>query len=105
MMRKIRLMIFFLIPAAIMSVKFCLADQIVKVAFGNTLSPWVIPESDSGIAVDIIKECLEPAGYKIENIYVPYARRITAYQNGEVDAASDINAKIMAEFPGREQGK
>jgi len=67
----------------------------LKVAFGNALPPWVIPESESGIVVDIISESLKPVGYEITNVYYPYARRIISYRQGLVDVVSDINPEVI----------
>lgn len=60
-------------------------------AFGNTLAPWVMSETHSGILIDIVKQALEPLGYEIEPFYYPYARRIRAFRQKEVDAVCDIN--------------
>jgi polar amino acid transport system substrate-binding protein len=67
----------------------------LKVAFGNTLAPWVISDNHSGIIIDIIKQALEPLGYEIENIYLPYARRLKSYHLGLVDVVSDINTNTI----------
>jgi polar amino acid transport system substrate-binding protein len=71
------------------------AQKTIKVAFGNALAPWVFPQDNNGIIVDIISEALRPLGYKIEYIYVPYARRINSYKSGIVDVASDMNIKTV----------
>ncbi len=89
----ITIIIFFLI----ISSQPCFADQILKIAFGDALPPWVIPETDTGIIVDIIKETLDPAGYIIKPVYVPYARRLISYKYGDLDAVCDINPKIMTD--------
>ncbi|QBG37332.1 transporter substrate-binding domain-containing protein [Litorilituus sediminis] len=68
----------------------CLAEKI-SVAFGNTLAPWVMSESQSGILLDIVKQALEPLGYKVKPYYYPYARRINAFRQKEVDVVCDIN--------------
>ena len=81
-----------------MSPQFCFAEQTLKIAFGNALPPWVLPETDSGIVVDLIKETLEPAGYNINCVYFPYARRLKAYEHGQVDVVSDVNSKIMQDL-------
>jgi polar amino acid transport system substrate-binding protein len=67
------------------------AQKVIKVAFGDALAPWVFPRENNGIIVDIITEALKPLGYTIENIYVPYARRINSYKSGIVDISSDMN--------------
>jgi polar amino acid transport system substrate-binding protein len=67
----------------------------LKVAFGNALAPWVMPETNNGIILDIISEALEPLGYEIEPIYYPYARRIKSFKLGLVDVSSDINLNTI----------
>ncbi|MFH1157004.1 MAG: transporter substrate-binding domain-containing protein [Pseudomonadota bacterium] len=73
------------------------SEQTLKIAFGNALHPWVIPETNSGILIDIIKETLEPAGYTIEPVYVPYERRLTTYKQGKVDGVCDINPQLISD--------
>lgn len=70
----------------------CSAEKLV-VAFGNTLAPWVMAESDKGILIELISQAMEPLGYEIEKVYYPYARRITSYQAKIVDVVCDINHK------------
>ena len=67
----------------------------IKVAFGNALAPWIMPETNSGIILDIIRESLEPVGYTIEPIYYPYARRVKSFKQGLVDATSDMNLNTI----------
>ena len=67
----------------------------IKVAFGNALAPWVMPETESGILVDLISETLGPEGYDVKNVYLPYARRILSYRQGLVDVVSDVNPKVI----------
>lgn len=67
------------------------ATKTLKIAFGDALAPWVIPAENRGIIVDIITEALTPLGYKINNSYVPYARRIHSYKSNIVDISSDMN--------------
>ena len=80
----------------IVSPAYC--EKTLTVAFGNALAPWVFPETNSGIVVELISLALEPLGYKIIPVYIPYARRINSYKSGLVDVASDMNSNtIMAE--------
>lgn len=69
----------------------------ITVGFGNALAPWVIPETNSGILIDIITEALEPIGYELVPIYYPYLRRITEYQKGFVDVTCDIKTSTISE--------
>ena len=68
----------------------CFAEKIT-VAYGDTLAPWVMAETDSGILVDLVAAALTPLGYEIENVYYPYARRIESYKTHLVDVVCDIN--------------
>lgn len=89
-MIKIVLIVFVLISACKLQ-----AQETLKVAFGNRLAPWVIPETDNGIIKDIITDALEPLDYKIEAEYLPYARRLKAFNSGLVDVVSDINLNTI----------
>jgi polar amino acid transport system substrate-binding protein len=71
------------------------SSEKITVAFGDALAPWVMPDTNNGILIDIITEALEPAGYEIVPIYYPYLRRITEYRNGFVDVTCDINVNTM----------
>jgi len=90
-MHRLALVFFILICACQLQ-----AQETLKVAFGDRLAPWVIPETDNGIIIDLISVALEPLGYKIEAEYLPYARRLKAYHLGLVDAVSDINPNTIA---------
>lgn len=71
------------------------SSETIRVAFGDALAPWVMPETHDGIVLDILTEALEPAGYEIVPIYYPYLRRITEYKNGFVDVACDMNENTI----------
>lgn len=75
-----------LIPSA----GFC--QKILTVAYGNALAPWVIPADNNGILIELMTAAMEPVGYKIEPVYLPYLRRINSYKQNLVDVASDINS-------------
>ncbi|TYK67056.1 substrate-binding periplasmic protein [Colwellia echini] len=70
-------------------------EKTLKIAFGDALAPWVSPASNNGIIVDIFTQALNPSGYTIENIYLPYARRVNAYKSGEADVSSDMNIRTI----------
>lgn len=95
MKKRTGMMIIVTLFLLMITVQPCFAEQTLKVAFGDALPPWVIPETDNGILIDIIREALEPAGYKIEPVYVPYARRLITYKDGRADAVCDMNSKVV----------
>ena len=74
-----------------------IAQQKITVALGDALAPWVMPKTNSGIIISLIKEALEPEGYEVKTLYYPYARRINAFRLGHVDAVGDINLKTFEE--------
>lgn len=76
---------------------FCNAEQTVKIALGDSLPPWVIQETDNGIILDILRAALEPEGYVLEPVYVPYARRLISYEQKKADVVCDINRSIIDE--------
>ena len=63
----------------------------LTVGFAETRAPWVMPESNNGILIELISEAMEPLGYEIKEVYYPYARRIKSYQTSKLDVISDIN--------------
>jgi polar amino acid transport system substrate-binding protein len=75
---------------------FSQSKEIVA-SFGESLPPWVIEDGPTGVLVDLLQDCLEPSGYKLEPRTLPYARRIAEYQTGQVSVVTDINEKTIAE--------
>ena len=73
-----------------------LASTELKIAFGNSLPPWVFPDQDNGILVDIARASLQNTGYQMRPVYYPYARRIKAYKNGQVDVVTDMTPLVVA---------
>ncbi len=70
----------------------CLAGpKELTVAVGLALPPYNIPETDSGIEMDIVREALKIKGYAVKSKYVPFARVRRELMNREVDAALTIN--------------
>jgi polar amino acid transport system substrate-binding protein len=75
----------------------CFAYQKITVAFGDALAPWVMPKTNNGIIISLIKEALEPAGYEVDTLYYPYARRIKSFRLKHVDAVCDMNMMTVKE--------
>lgn len=57
----------------------------VRVAFGEKLPPFIIPETNSGIELDIMKEALAFKGHKLVPIYLPMGRISLAFKSKTVD--------------------
>lgn len=79
----------------LLSAEAGIAKEQLRIAFGGSMPPWVLPETNRGIIIDILEEALSPLGYEIEHIYLPYARRIKSYRQGIVDGVSDMNGNTL----------
>jgi len=82
-----------LIAALLLSpiVNASITEQTLVVGFGEKLPPFVFPDSNSGLTVDIITAALTPLGYTIESRYYPYTRRVKEYKKGNIDVVADLN--------------
>jgi polar amino acid transport system substrate-binding protein len=63
----------------------------LTMAVGLALPPYNIPETDSGIEMDIVREALKIKGYAVKAKYVPFARVRKELMDREVDGALTIN--------------
>lgn len=63
----------------------------LTLAVGLTIPPYNIPETNSGIELDIVREALKAKGYSIKPKYVPFARRNLELSNREADGVLTIN--------------
>lgn len=66
------------------------ANNVVKVAFYESIPPWVNVERRPGIAVELLREALQSEGIAMQPVFYPFSRRISAYRRGEVDALYDV---------------
>ena len=72
------------------SMVFCGSKELTM-AVGSAIPPYNIPETDSGIEMDILREALKPKGYTIKPKYVPFARRNKELRSRQVDGVLTIN--------------
>ncbi len=66
----------------------------VRVVFGFTLPPYVLPPTNSGVEVDIVRAALAKRGLGLVPNYVPFARVPRQLANGLSDAASTVNESV-----------
>jgi polar amino acid transport system substrate-binding protein len=92
----VKLSLFLVFSLMLSNPVFSQSKEIVA-SFGESLPPWVIEEGPTGILVNLLQDCLEPAGYKLTPKTLPYARRIAEYQTDQVSVVTDINEKTIAE--------
>lgn len=67
------------------------APKELTLAVGLAIPPYNIPETKSGMELDIVREALKDKGYTIRPKYVPFARVKRALKYKEVDGALTIN--------------
>ena len=63
----------------------------LTMAIGMAIAPYNIPETNSGIELDIVSEALGMKGYAIVPKYVPFARRNLELLEKRVDGVLTIN--------------
>jgi len=67
------------------------APKELTLAVGLAIPPYNIPETKSGIELDIVREALKDKGYIIKPKYVPFARVKRELKDKTVDGALTIN--------------
>lgn len=79
---------------------FSLKADVVRVAFGERLPPFVIPESHSGIEIDIVREALAISGHEFIPQYYPMARIAISFKSRKVDVVMMDVGEDMSVFGG-----
>ena len=69
----------------------------LTMAIGMAIAPYNIPETNSGIELDIVREALGMKGYAIIPKYVPFARRNLELLEKRVDGVLTINTNSGVE--------
>lgn len=64
-----------------------LKADVVRVAFGEKLPPFIIPELNSGIQVEIVREALLVRGHVLKGVYLPMGRIPISFKDRKVDVA------------------
>lgn len=68
----------------------------VSMAFGEKIPPYCLPETNSGIELDIIREALAFRGHVLKPKYLPFARIPFEFEIGRVDAAMTDTGKDLS---------
>lgn len=61
-------------------------SEVVTMAFGEKVPPYVFPETHKGIELDIIKEALAYKGHSLSPKYYPLARVALTFNDPEINA-------------------
>ncbi|MBL0319350.1 MAG: transporter substrate-binding domain-containing protein [Alphaproteobacteria bacterium] len=73
---------------------FVVEAKEVRVAFGQSVPPYIIQDSNSGIEMDIIREALAYKGHKLIPVYVTFSNITSSFIDKNVDAVATVNDKI-----------
>lgn len=82
--------------AAVLLPLLCLATQAsprqstVAVAFGESLEPYVIPQLEAGIELDIIRAALKSQQYEMKPVFLSQKRLPQALADRKIDAVATI---------------
>jgi polar amino acid transport system substrate-binding protein len=67
----------------------------VRVGFGESIPPYCIQETNSGIEVDIFREALAFRGHTLKPVFYPIQRVPVAFLNHDIDVAmSDVGTDL-----------
>ena len=77
-------------------------DEVV-VGFGNRLPPYVFPEQQTGMIVEIFREALAPQGYRVKPVFLPLKREAMLFDEHKIDAAM-LDFYVDMTKPGRVYG-
>ncbi|WP_051711506.1 substrate-binding periplasmic protein [Andreprevotia chitinilytica] len=67
------------------------ADDVVRIGTGYVLPPYVLPEKQSGLEIDIVRAAFVAVGLKIHVDYLPPARALVMAKAGELDVVTSVN--------------
>ncbi|MBP7580347.1 MAG: hypothetical protein KA757_04965, partial [Vogesella sp.] len=62
----------------------------VAVAFGESLEPYVIPQLEAGIELDIIRAALKSQHYEMKPVFLSQKRLPQALADRKIDAVATI---------------
>jgi len=61
----------------------------IKIALGDSLPPYIIPPN-SGMEYEVIKRAFEIKGYKVNPVFVPFARLFKSVEQGTYDGVATV---------------
>lgn len=70
---------------------FCSAEATIQIGTGYSKPPYVIPETQSGLELDIVRAALSAAKLQMKVVFLPPARTLYMFKNSELDAITTVN--------------
>lgn len=72
----------------------------VRMAFGERLPPYIFPDTNTGIEIDIVRAALLYRGHTLKPEYYPMARIPVVFKNKQVDAVMMDVGENLEKFGG-----
>ncbi len=72
----------------------------VRMAFGERLPPFIIPETNSGIEIELVREALAFRGHTLKPEYYPMARIPVLFKNNQIDSIMMDVGEDMQKYHG-----
>jgi polar amino acid transport system substrate-binding protein len=66
----------------------------IRVAVGQSLSPYIIQEKNAGVELEIVAQALANSGYAMKPVYMPFGRIPQTMRRGDVDAAMTLTENV-----------
>ncbi|AMC36091.1 substrate-binding periplasmic protein [Janthinobacterium sp. B9-8] len=70
---------------------FCSAEATIQVGTGYSKPPYVIPETQSGLELDIVQAALSAEKLQMKVVFLPPARMLHMFKNSQLDAITTVN--------------
>jgi polar amino acid transport system substrate-binding protein len=70
----------------------------VSLGVSSTARPYVFPETDSGIEIDIVREALALQGYDLCPVYLPASRAAQRFAHGRLDGLLNVKTSLHGGF-------
>lgn len=72
----------------------------IRMAFGEKIPPFVFPETDSGIELEVMRAALAYRGHVLKPLYYSFARVPEAFKSGTADATMTDLGEDLRPFGG-----
>lgn len=79
-----------------------MSDEIDKkdltIGISFSIPPYVIQKNDDGLELALLKRCLEKSNYKVNIAYLPSARTLLNFEDGQIDGVINVKDGTVKGF-------
>lgn len=76
---------------------FAMPKRLLRIATQESTAPFVMPDRQSGLSVEIVREALQLEGYDMLLSFLPSPRMIEALTTGKIDAAFPLRSSRLSD--------